>query len=241
MCKIFFWLFLLIPFLKVYSQEEGKVVVHDAFDSEEINKETHHGPINHNVKWNISLLGRGAFNLAYEYRVSDYIAPEVGLGVVYKDLLLEVFNEDLLKETSNVNLGFMMSAFVKIYFNEMDDFEGTYVGPLVRYRDYNIKTDDFTDYSDEVYDESTDDYVKTNINTFTEVDISYSVMEYGFVLGYQEDATMDLMCDYYIGVGFRNVKYKDLILNESTAKYSLEEKSFQNPFLLLGMSFGFAF
>lgn len=211
----------------VKSQDSTNAIIvkKDVFETKSLIKENI--KIDKNVlKWNIYMLGRGAFIINYERMITSQFTIETGLGLTYRDFILE---DKLLHFSSNsdgeekgskyvheffgietkINLGYSIEVAPRFYPKD-GDFEGYYISTPIRFRQYNIEN---------------------------KYDFSYNTLDFGFVLGYQYEQWGEILSDYYIGVGYRTNHYSKFDTNNLQTVATKESY----PCLFLGYKLGFSY
>jgi len=189
------------------------------------------------VKWNYCVATRGVFLMNYEFPLTAKISAEVGLGLTYRDLIYEAMKNDLMIEYQNPNVNFAIEGAFRFYPKGNKGFEGIYLSPTISYRKYSF------DPQVELY--GGNNYSGYN-STFSP---GYSFVDAQFKFGYQYESSWidDVIADFYIGFGFRNVtaKYYELYsTNSSFGSFTdirAVTKTDSYPQPLFGFKLGIAF
>jgi hypothetical protein len=209
------------------------------------------------LKWNYTLLGRGAFVLNYERHIANKFTFEFGGGITYSDFIFTTYYEIgsmyrrgytpvnssngssqhlLLNpfENSIKGTGFAIETSPKMYF-EKDEFEGFYVSPYLAFRKYN-------------YSVTAEDRGAFGMGNVTRnFDLSYTHSDFGFKLGYQYyfSDIENLYYDFYFGLTYRKATVNTLMVTEDQSQYSTTHtpytQQFGYPAILFGAKLGLAF
>lgn len=217
------------------------VTVYEPYTKKTKDQKTSKSSIKHNFQWNWSLITRGAFVVNYEYKINNYLSAEAGLGLTYVDLMSIGFYERIVQdeevktldedESAEIKGGYYASAAIKIYPKEMEDFEGLYIQPTIRYRTYNLGDSKFAYY---------DSSIGNNINekSFT---INYKATDLALMFGYQIEGWQDIMYNTYIGLGYTMKTIEHPVANTTTKQLELG-KTYENiPNVFVGFSLGLTF
>ncbi len=220
------------------------VTVYDPYNATgDANPNKKNSSIKNNIQWNYSLLTRGAFALTYERCLNNYISAEIGGGLTFfsPNVFYDMFDEEDydydydVEDNTSYGTGVFLSAGVKIYPKEMDDFEGVYAYPVARYRSYNYETiiEDYTSY-----DYTTNEYTTIQGTTFNR---SEETTDFALMIGYQTEGWSDILYNTYIGFGYSTTTSENLQTDSNTGEYILVEEKESKPNLFLGFSLGFTF
>ncbi len=222
-----FFILLLVPILvSAQDNPKRKVIVYKPFVSGEVaEKESDEFSPQNMIKWNSSLIGRGALLINYERLFKPKLSFEVGLGPTYRDFEFE-FNGFYNKDWTNdggtkIKLGFMAEGGLRFYPVE-GDMEGIYIQGSLRYRKYNI----FTDLNS-----------GRGAAAVSNAAIGYQVGEACIMGGRQWDnLAYGVILDVYGGVSWSNVNYHTIEHDSFNIDYS--EKAYKSvPRILLGCKF----
>lgn len=216
------------------------VTVYDPYNATNLNKNKTKSPIYNNVQWNWSLITRGAFAMAYERKINNYISAEVGAGLTYFDPMTYMSLSD--DETNpfggysnKYDAGYLISVGLRVYPKEMDEFEGAYAQPTIRHRTYNYTTTTEESY---LYDYNTSQSTTIPSESFK---MSMVATDFALLIGYQSEGWNDIMYNSYIGFGVTKKTYDYVQTNSTTNKYEVIQVSDNIPNIFLGFSLGFSF
>lgn len=229
----FLLLFLIFISLTAAAQNQSSTV--EVFKPENYNEEFSSEEVTYTeincVKWNLGMLTRGVFMLDYERALSDYFTAEVGLGITYQDYWFEIFNEMWVDNYYSYNYspqpkgGLAFEGGIRLFPGEVGGFDGFYIYPNVRLRDYNIDytynyTDDMGEEQDKIFN------------------AGYSMTEVGFIVGYEIESWADVVTwDYYFGIMYRKAIFDHI----DAENLQIERENISNPFFVLGLKLGVPF
>lgn len=190
-------------------------------------------PIMNLVKWNYSVVSRGVFLMNYEFILNEKFTAEAGAGISYRDFIYEVAKREIFLEYRNPNVNFALEGSFRFYPKGNKGFDGIYLSPTLSYRKYSF------DPQMELYGNG---YAGYN----SAFNPGYSFMDLQVKFGYQYESwwITDLIVDFYLGFGYRNVtaKYYEL---SSGSNYSTNitpvTKTDSYPQALLGFKLGIGF
>lgn len=204
-----------------YSQKSSSVTVFTDEDTQAIDNSGTYSSVMHNVvKWNIGLLGRGAFFAEYEREIFPMMSIESGLGITYLDgvnFIYQDMNGDGSSYYQTPGYGPAVSLRTRFYPSEMNDMEGFYASIAGQARWYNNKT---------ILDSKT-------YNTGT------AMKDVHFALGWQLESYMfdELYYDFYFGVALRSIKEHYV----NGTKRKVESETINRPAFVLGFKLGYPF
>ncbi len=210
--------------LTTFSQQSSTVTVFTDEDTKDLDESGVYESVLHNtLKWNIGMLGRGAFFVEYEREVLKWLSLESGLGITYFDavnfILLDMDSELGSYSVYEVESGYgpAFSVRTRIYPGTITDMEGFYVSLATQARWYNSKTY----VQNEAY--------KTGI----------AMQDAHFAIGWQQESYLfdEMNVDFYFGVGIRNFEYTyyDRDEMEITNAYA------NRPAFIAGIKLGYPF
>lgn len=232
--------FILIIFLvystNLFSQktDTAKVIVYDAFNANQtVNLKKDLVYEKNIIKWNLSMLGRGAFEMDYERCISDKLTFEVGAGLTYIDFIREVSanSDDFTFENTKFKYGPLLTADLKFYPKTVLGFEGMYVSIPIRYRGY-----------------SSDKEITYNILNLYGIDQNVTStfhnnaqhFEYGFIVGSQTGNYWDLTWDYFFGVGLNSMTLNQPVFDDNQVPSQVSEHR-TRPIIFFGFKLGLPF
>lgn len=230
--KKFFLLLIGISLIScaLYSQDTSKATIttYEAFNPQSIDPQTDVKKDLQLLKWNISLLSRGAFHLNYERALTKLFSVEAGAGIAYRDYQTELFHLDIYDFSNDfydqdftVAPGFSFDVNPRVY--PEGTLDGFYFGPCFRYRKYNISVEDYQYYNE---------VISSTITIPGTSNVGYSNKEIGFLIGYQSDSWWsDIVMDYYFGVTLNTQKYNEI--NSISGGFDSKQKTV--PAILLGL------
>lgn len=153
--------------------------------------------LQHCVKWNYSLLGRGVFLLNYERMFDPKMTIEVGFGITRRDLFYEAYKGRYYIENADLvpDVGIAIEGGVRFYPSDFEDFEGVYLSPMISYRKYNYTVEKVT--SSYTYP-----VLPSSFNP------GYNFLDIQLKFGYQTEDffnwDLDVLTDLYVGFALRN-------------------------------------
>ncbi len=221
MMKQQFSILLFLLALNVSAQNDnGSVIVYDAFDTTEtLDKKAVYSE-NNGLKLNLGNLGRGIFMLNYERIISRDFSVEIGIGATTIDYLYLVsYDETEYIQEEN---GIAFEANVRYYPNGADYLDGTYFAPYFRYRSYKYgyeAENSAGEYETEFFDAR--------------------AKELAFLVGYQTESGNFLM-DYYLGLGYKFSSFPESSYSEDNVLLYSKENT-NNFIVLLGVRIGLLF
>lgn len=228
--KILFVILFSIVSISFCQETKGpKVITYSPFSARPMDTTVRKQNIIGNVvKFNYTLMVRGAFVFGYERELNRSFSVEGELGMTYRDYIFEL--RDIMTDVfetfeskTKTKGGVFISAKTKYYINDEFPYEW-YVAPLLRFRSYNTYTE-------------VKDYLS---NSVTNRQLNYQMTEFGFLVGYQNDTWSDLMWETYFGPGFTKAKY-DTYPNKADNDYTRVSKSISYPTFFWGCTIGFQF
>lgn len=223
--------FFLILFLTINFSHAQGVVVYEPFNAtDSLNPKTDIKIEKNCLKWNLTLMGRGAFAFDFERTIIPTLSFEIETGLTYRDYIYEIRTDDIYLDSDfandQVSFGYMVGGALKFYPVE-GDLEGIFFSPLVRYRTYNI---------DKAFDLNSNTVYYPN---------DYNMTEMGFTVGIQAMNWSQIVGELYFGVSYRTTRY--LTYNEvydnngSLIDYAKQNQMSKAPAFLFGYTIGFAF
>jgi hypothetical protein len=240
--KNYIFIIFLIYAVNVFSQhttDSAKVIVYDPFNANQTvdmkNNVKHDKNI---IKWNIGMLGRGAFEMDYERCLSDKFTFEFGAGITYIDFIEDVYSDisgnsnNFTSDNSNYKYGVLLTGDLKFYPKSVLGFEGLYVSIPLRFRNY-ISTENIT-YTPQNTNGSSQSFTGTFQN-------NQSHVEYGFIVGNQTGRYWgDIVWDYYFGVGFNAMTTNEPVSDANDIPQQVSDHH-TRPIIFLGIKMGLPF
>ena len=230
MRKIFFLSFIFFS-SQLFSQhtDTARVIVYDAFNSKQTVDVKKDGSYEKNIfKWNIGMLGRGAFEMDFERCISKKFTVEAGAGVTYIDLMGEAFaaNSDFSFDNATLKYGPLLTCDLKFYPKTVFGFEGTYISVPFRIRNY--------------YSTQKLSYYVNNIQVTNTFNRNRNHSEYGFIVGYQSGDYWDLTWDYFFGIGINSSNSSIPVYDDNDIPHQNSEHKVL-PVIFFGFKMGFPF
>jgi hypothetical protein len=210
--------------------DSTKIVIYDPFNpNQTVDTKKDITYEKNQIKWNLGMLMRGAFEMDYERVLGDKFTIQAGAGITYLDLMYSVLRDIESIDMSNMKYkyGPLLTADMRFYPGSVADFDGFYVSLFYRYRKYNaIET--VTSYID-------------NKTYSTEMTNSHQHSELGFMVGWQTGDYLDLVYDYYFGIGLSNItKVSPDRSNYNSLPFEKTEY-LKRPVIFMGIRMGFPF
>jgi hypothetical protein len=240
MKNLLFVIFLIYT-TNLFSQhtDSAKVIVYDPFNANQtvdVKKDLVHEK--NIIKWNIGLLGRGAFEMDYERCITDKFTGEVGVGLTYLDFIREAFTNlngattDFSFQNTTIKYGPLFTADIKFYPKSALGFEGLYISIPVRFRSYASARK----ITYEIPNPG-GNYIETT-STFQD---NSNYFEYGFIVGNQTNIYHgDVTWDYFFGVGLNAMSTNGPVLDVNHIPQQTRDQH-TRPIFFLGIKMGFPF
>lgn len=220
--KITLSLFILLTATISIKAQEIKVFEdHDLSQEEEISIQKHC------LKWNMSLIPRGTFLLNHEYSFNNYFSAEYGVGITYRDFIYDnLFRKNdfymVPNESRESDFGYALEGSIRFYPKEYSSFNGIFIQTGVSYRKYNETYKNIDNKSNTIYGGN-------------------KMADYRLLFGKIEETwSSDLIWEFYVGVGVRNIHDEKVKYNEATDIYFLEHTDKNLPQFLLGWKMCFS-
>ncbi|MEI9920895.1 MAG: hypothetical protein WDO14_19185 [Bacteroidota bacterium] len=166
--------------------------------------------------------------------MADRHAVSVDVGLTYRDFIYELSHDLYGVKNVTVKVGTYLDVAYKFYPNRYHNFDGEfYLSPGVILRNYNIFQD--VGYYDGI------------VTRTQKVDVGYGMREAYLKFGYVTPGRMldDLIVDYYIGFGVRQVRsegYNTVDTGFGGAQKIVTTETFKNSLsIYLGLKVGYAF
>ena len=143
---------------------------------------------NHAIKLSPTAMLAGDVPIAYEYKISDYMSAEAGIGVTTFNITEEAIRGYSLRQDGQTQskLGYSGNVNVK-FFPEGNAFEdGYYISYTMGHRNY---VQDF--------------YTTTPAGIDTTVSEGFNWTDFGFTIGYQSRSSERMIVDWFIGGAIR--------------------------------------
>ena len=143
---------------------------------------------NHAIKLSPTAMLAGDVPIAYEYKISDYMSAEAGIGVTTFNITEEAIRGYSLRQDGQTQskLGYSGNVNVK-FFPEGNAFEdGYYISYTMGHRNY---VQDF--------------YTTTPAGIDTTVSEGFNWTDFGFTIGYQSRPSERMIVDWFIGGAIR--------------------------------------
>ena len=189
---------------------------------------------NHAIKLSPTAMLAGDVPIAYEYKISDYMSAEAGIGVTTFNITEEAIRGYSLRQDGQTQskLGYSGNVNVK-FFPEGNAFEdGYYISYTMGHRNY---VQDF--------------YTTTPAGIDTTVSEGFNWTDFGFTIGYQSRPSERMIVDWYIGGAIRQkqrrtsdyVEEFDPVSGIFTGEYRLIDSKNAAPAILGGMKISILF
>ena len=143
---------------------------------------------NHAIKLSPTAMLAGDVPIAYEYKISDYMSAEAGIGVTTFNIIEEAIRGYSLRQDGQTprKLGYSGNVNVK-FFPEGNAFEdGYYISYTMGHRNY-----------------AQDFYTTTPAGIDTTVNEGFNWTDFGFTIGYQSRPSERMIVDWFIGGAIR--------------------------------------
>jgi len=143
---------------------------------------------NHAIKLSPTAMLAGDVPIAYEYKISDYMSAEAGIGVTTFNITEEAIRGYSLRQDGQTQskLGYSGNVNVK-FFPEGNAFEdGYYISYTMGHRNY-----------------AQDFYTTTPAGIDTAVSEGFNWTDFGFTIGYQSRPSERMIVDWFIGGAIR--------------------------------------
>jgi len=148
---------------------------------------------NHAIKLSPTAMLAGDVPIAYEYKISDYMSAEAGIGVTTFNITEEAIRGYSLRQDGQTQskLGYSGNVNVK-FFPEGNAFEdGYYISYTMGHRNY-----------------AQDFYTTTPAGIDTTVSEGFNWTDFGFTIGYQSRPSERMIVDWFIGGAIRQKQRK---------------------------------
>jgi len=176
----------------------------------------------------------GDVPIAYEYKISDYMSAEAGIGVTTFNITEEAIRGYSLRQDGQTQskLGYSGNVNVK-FFPEGNAFEdGYYISYTMGHRNY-----------------AQDFYTTTPAGIDTTVNEGFNWTDFGFTIGYQSRPSERMIVDWFIGGAIRQkqrrtsdyVEEFDPVSGIFTGEYRLIDSKNAAPAILGGMKISILF
>jgi len=189
---------------------------------------------NHAIKLSPTAMLAGDVPIAYEYKISDYMSAEAGIGVTTFNITEEAIRGYSLRQDGQTQskLGYSGNVNVK-FFPEGNAFEdGYYISYTMGHRNY-----------------AQDFYTTTPAGIDTAVSEGFNWTDFGFTIGYQSRPSERMIVDWFIGGAIRQkqrrtsdyVEEFDPVSGIFTGEYRLINSKNAAPAILGGMKISILF
>lgn len=189
---------------------------------------------NHAIKLSPTAMLAGDIPISYEYKISDYMSAEAGIGITTYNITEEAIRGYSMRQDGQTQskLGYSGTVNVK-FFPEGNAFEdGYYISYIMGHRNY-----------------AQDFYTTTPAGIDTTVNEGFNWTDFGFTLGYQSRPSERMIVDWFIGGGIRQKQRKtsdyveefDPVSGIFTGEYQLIDSKNAAPALLGGMKISILF
>jgi hypothetical protein len=189
---------------------------------------------NHAIKLSPTAMLAGDVPIAYEYKISDYMSAEAGIGVTTFNITEEAIRRYSLRQDGQTQskLGYSGNVNVK-FFPEGNAFEdGYYISYTMGHRNY-----------------AQDFYTTTPAGIDTTVSEGFNWTDFGFTIGYQSRPSERMIVDWFIGGAIRQkqrrtsdyVEEFDPVSGIFTGEYRLINSKNAAPAILGGMKISILF
>jgi len=188
----------------------------------------------HAIKLSPTAMLAGDVPMAYEYKISDYMSAEAGIGVTTFNITEEAIRGYSLRQDGQTQskLGYSGNVNVK-FFPEGNAFEdGYYISYTMGHRNY-----------------AQDFYTTTPAGIDTTVSEGFNWTDFGFTIGYQSRPSERMIVDWFIGGAIRQkqrrtsdyVEEFDPVSGIFTGEYRLIDSKNAAPAILGGMKISILF
>ena len=189
---------------------------------------------NHAIKLSPTAMLAGDVPIAYEYKITDYMSAEAGIGVTTFNITEEAIRGYSLRQDGQTQskLGYSGNVNVK-FFPEGNAFEdGYYISYTMGHRNY-----------------AQDFYTTTPAGIDTAVSEGFNWTDFGFTIGYQSRPSERMIVDWFIGGAIRQkqrrtsdyVEEFDPVSGIFTGEYRLIDSKNAAPAILGGMKISILF
>ena len=189
---------------------------------------------NHAIKLSPTAMLAGDVPIAYEYKISDYMSAEAGIGVTTFNITEEAIRGYSLRQDGQTQskLGYSGNVNVK-FFPEGNAFEdGYYLSYTLGHRNY-----------------AQDFYTTTPAGIDTAVSEGFNWTDFGFTIGYQSRPSERMIVDWFIGGAIRQKQRRtsdyieefDPVSGIFTGEYRLIDSKNAAPAILGGMKISILF
>ena len=189
---------------------------------------------NHAIKLSPTAMLAGDVPIAYEYKISDYMSAEAGIGVTTFNITEEAIRGYSLRQDGQTQskLGYSGNVNVK-FFPEGNAFEdGYYISYTMGHRNY-----------------AQDFYTTTPAGIDTTVSEGFNWTDFGFTIGSQSRPSERMIVDWFIGGAIRQkqrrtsdyVEEFDPVSGIFTGEYRLIDSKHAAPAILGGMKISILF
>lgn len=171
------------------------------------------------VTWNYSMLGRGSLVFDYERKLNNYLTIMAGAGISFMDFwsFIPLFSDHSSFENIKVKPGWVVEFSPHFFPKQLNDWDGFYIAPLFRSRNYNFQSSSYFDYE---------------FDSEITVKNSRSCTDLAFIVGWQGDGGFfDIFNSLYFGAGYTWTK----------AKYGSRIENYSLPLIVIGATIGFSF
>lgn len=143
---------------------------------------------NHAIKLSPTAMLAGDVPIAYEYKISDYMSAEAGIGVTTFNITEEAIRGYSLRQDGQTQSKLSYSGNVNVkFFPEGNAFEdGYYISYTMGHRNY-----------------AQDFYTTTPAGIDTTVSEGFNWTDFGFTIGYQSRPSERMIVDWFIGGAIR--------------------------------------
>lgn len=189
---------------------------------------------NHAIKLSPTAMLAGDVPIAYEYKISDYMSAEAGIGVTTFNITEEAIRGYSLRQDGQTQskLGYSGNVNVK-FFPEGNAFEdGYYISYTMGHRNY-----------------AQDFHTTKPAGIDTTVSEGFNWTDFGFTIGYQSRPSERMIVDWFIGGAIRQkqrrtsdyVEEFDPVSGIFTGEYRLIDSKNAAPAILGGMKISILF
>ncbi len=186
------------------------------------------------VKLNPILILFGEIPVYFEHRLGEKLSGEMAVGVTLRNYYLDIADNDNSSNTSEVidndKFGYSFRAALKFYPSSAEEpILGYYFAPEIMtrmyYRSFQYKQGFVPAAA------SSDTYNLKKIQT-----------DFKILFGYQDYLDANILIDYYLGFGIRNVNMEESNSDINSPKYGdIGTKRSRTPVFTAGVKLGFAF
>ena len=216
------------------AQGAGKISSQSPSTSLPLSGSLYYSRYNHAIKLSPTAMLAGDVPIAYEYKISDYMSAEAGIGVTTFNITEEAIRGYSLRQDGQTQskLGYSGNVNVK-FFPEGNAFEdGYYISYTMGHRNY-----------------AQDFYTTTPAGIDTTVSEGFNWTDFGFTIGYQSRPSERMIVDWFIGGAIRQkqrrtsdyVEEFDPVSGIFTGEYRLINSKNAAPAILGGMKISILF